>query len=266
MSYSKALNIPFRHYGLSIGNSSFFNGLRINFSDRFVNRINGINITFWPDRSQSFKKWYNNEAEYFSQINGISLGLLPLAGSMNFINIGLAGIAATPGSLSGISSGGLFTAAVRINGISVSGLLTQANTISGLAISGLLLGGTRDINGLAVAGLAVSSDVSDINGVAVSPGIIYCDGILNGVGIAGLYLKSNKVNGLAMGVFSWSDKLRGVSIAVMNKTKQLHGLQIGLINYAANNRKIFRAMPLVNMNFRKTKSASVALNNPLNRD
>ena len=87
MSYSKALNIPFRYYGLSIGNSSYFNGVRINFSDRFVNRINGINITFWPDRSQSFKKWYNNEAEYFSQINGISLGNVWLTEEVDNIEI-----------------------------------------------------------------------------------------------------------------------------------------------------------------------------------
>jgi hypothetical protein len=204
----------------------------------------------WPDRSQSFSKWYNNEAEYDSRINGISAGLLPLAGSMGFINAGLVGIAATPGNLTGISTGGIFTAAVRINGISFSGLVTQANTISGISLSGLLLGATRDINGLAFAGLAVSSDISDKNGVAVSPGIIFCDGKLSGVGIAGLYLKSTEVNGLAIAGFSKSDRMNGMSIALINKSKNLHGIQLGILNYAGNNRRGLKTIPLINLHLK----------------
>jgi hypothetical protein len=46
-SNGKALNLPFKKYGISIGNSYEFNGIRINFADEDVKRINGINFTFW---------------------------------------------------------------------------------------------------------------------------------------------------------------------------------------------------------------------------
>jgi len=41
----KALNLPFRKYGISIGNSYEFTGLRINLINKNVEKINGLNIT-----------------------------------------------------------------------------------------------------------------------------------------------------------------------------------------------------------------------------
>jgi hypothetical protein len=39
-----------------------------------------------------------------------------------------------------------------------------------------------------------------------------------------------------------------VSVALKNHARELHGIQIGLWNVAENNR-IFKIMPLINMNF-----------------
>ena len=66
---SQALNFPTKTAGISIGNSKLFNGLRINFRDRNVDQINGLNITLWQSKQ-------NRDA----QVNGISLGILPTAG------------------------------------------------------------------------------------------------------------------------------------------------------------------------------------------
>jgi len=46
LSNGKALNFPTTKYGISIGNSSEFNGIRIDFADENVKKINGLNITF----------------------------------------------------------------------------------------------------------------------------------------------------------------------------------------------------------------------------
>ena len=42
---AQSINFPTSKFGLSIGNSKNFTGLRINFSDRQVEKINGLNIT-----------------------------------------------------------------------------------------------------------------------------------------------------------------------------------------------------------------------------
>ncbi|MBN1560393.1 hypothetical protein JW998_09095, partial [candidate division KSB1 bacterium] len=62
---AQSLDIPTKHYGLSIGNSSRFTGLRINFSDKDLQEINGVNITFWKARSSKT-----------GVINGLAIGLV----------------------------------------------------------------------------------------------------------------------------------------------------------------------------------------------
>lgn len=47
LSNRKALNFPAKKYGISIGNSHEFTGIRINFADENVKTVNGLNITFW---------------------------------------------------------------------------------------------------------------------------------------------------------------------------------------------------------------------------
>jgi hypothetical protein len=219
----KALNIPFRKYGLSIGNSSEFNGIRINFEDKNVKRINGLNVTFWSDNFLRFEKWIN-EANYSSVINGISIGVMSTAGSMQPINIGLLCVRASPNNLNGLSIGGITVLSGNNNGLSISGLLTQTAVINGIAISGLFVAGVRGINGLAIGGLVVSSDTRDINGVAFSPGVLYCGNNFKGVGTSGIFLRSELFKGVAIAGYTKTNQMFGLSIALYNRTKELHGI------------------------------------------
>ena len=41
----QSLDIPVKGYGISFGNSKKFTGFRLNFRDRQVREINGINVT-----------------------------------------------------------------------------------------------------------------------------------------------------------------------------------------------------------------------------
>ena len=50
LSNGNGLNIPFKKYGFSFGNSHTFNGIRFNFADKDVDRINGINLTLWKNK------------------------------------------------------------------------------------------------------------------------------------------------------------------------------------------------------------------------
>ena len=204
----KALNFPTSKYGISIGNSYEFTGIRINFADENVKKINGLNVTFWLKHAK------NQNAV----VNGVSIGVIPTAGTMQFINLGLLGVG-TNNNLNGVSIGGVVVGSGgNINGLSVSGLITMADgdksVISGIAISGIGIGAHKTINGFAVTAGYLEAE------------------IFNGIAIAG-YANINKMNGL--------------TIALFNRTKELHGVQFGLINYAKNNPKGLRILPLINL-------------------
>jgi len=238
---SKALNFPAKKYGISIGNSAEFNGIRINFADRNVKKINGLNITFWMKMEQ------NQEAI----VNGASIGVIPVARTMQPLNIGLLGIGSSPGNSNGLTVGGLRGG--NINGLAVSGLITMADSdssvISGVALSGLGIGAKYAINGLAIAGLGLGTE-GKINGMAAS--LIWINGgiNLNGIAITAGYLSSDTLKGLSIAGYSKTAYTKGATIAVYNRTKELHGLQFGLLNYAGNNPKGLRVLPLLNLHLR----------------
>jgi len=94
-STSQSLDLAINHVGISIGNSPLLTGLRLNWRDENVVRINGINVTLWTPGSSPR-----------GEVNGLSLGLLaPSAASLNGIVLGGGGIRADR-RLTGVSVGG----------------------------------------------------------------------------------------------------------------------------------------------------------------
>lgn len=243
-SNGKALNFPANKYGISIGNSYKFTGIRINFADENVKIVNGLNVTFW------FKFAKNQNAV----VNGISIGVIPTGGSMQYINLGLLGVG-TSHNLNGVSfAGTVVGSGGNINGLSISGLITRAagsqegeGIFSGIAISGIGLL-ANGINGLAIGGLAVGTD-GDINGVATSLAYIYCEKDFRGIAVTGGYLESEFFNGIAIAGYAKINQMNGISIALYNRTKELHGVQFGLLNYTENNPKGLRILPFINLHF-----------------
>lgn len=236
----KSICFPTKKYGISIGNSHEFNGIRINFADENVKIINGLNITFW------FRKFQNENAV----VNGISIGVMPVAGSMQPINIGLIGVGTAKNNLNGFSFGGILVGSVgNINGLCVSGLITMADgansVISGLVLSGIGIGAHEAINGLALGGLAVGTD-GYINGVASSLTYISAKDNFKGLAVTAGYLNSKIFSGLAIAGYTNTTQMNGISFALFNRTKELHGVQLGLLNFAANNPKSLKLIPLIN--------------------
>lgn len=225
-SDGKALNFPSGRYGISFGNSHNFTGIRINLSDKDVEAIHGLNVTLWLPRS-------NKNAV----VNGISFGLIPNGGKMRPVNLGIIGLGASQ-SLSGLSVSGFFLGSDKINGVSLSGLYTEGKIINGLACSGLFLSSNRNINGLAICPVAIWSE-KDFSGVALTIG----------------YLNTANLKGLSVAGYANTLKTNGVSIALFNRTKELQGIQLGVMNYAGNNPKGLRILPLVNLHLGKNKNS-----------
>ncbi|MGB2988807.1 MAG: hypothetical protein WBC98_02515, partial [Candidatus Zixiibacteriota bacterium] len=67
-SFASSLDIPSRGKGISFGNSKKFDGLRFNLVDKDVEKINGINLTFWIPKK-------NPDAV----MNGLAVGLVGLS-------------------------------------------------------------------------------------------------------------------------------------------------------------------------------------------
>ena len=83
--------------------------------------------------------------------------------------------------------------------------------------------------------------------------------VINGLSMGILIgCHTHKLNGLSVSLFKNVVGIQnGVAISAFNRARELHGIQFGLINYAANNRPLFRYMPFVNFNFKKNSTSQL---------
>lgn len=239
ISNGKAINVPLRKYGISIGNSLEFTGIRINYSDRNVLKSNGINLTIWS----RFRPDYNKN----QVVNGISLGGLATAKTMQPVNLFVVGGMAFE-HLNGLSFGGIGIGSGNISGLCGSGIFLEGGTANGIVFSGLFTYGEEALNGISAGGLAVMTK-GTINGAAISIAGIYSEKSINGIALTAGYLKANVTRGLTLGGYSNIRQVNGISIALLNRAEELRGMQIGVINIAKNNRKGLKCLPLINLHF-----------------
>ena len=252
---AQSLDLTVRDTGISIGDSEEVTGLRINFRDRAMQRVRGINATVWTPRERPGGK-----------VNGVALGL-PLTGSgaLSGIGLGLLGIS-VDSSLTGMVLAGLGAGA--------------GQDIKGIVFTGLGAGAGRDITGIAISGVGVGAG-QHMTGVSLSGVAAGAGGTLRGIHVAGIGIGATNVRGIILSGFAagghdvyalsmapgyfkidHDGRQRGVSIAAFNRirgvqegltigivnwTRQLEGIQIGLIN-GAGNKKRMRWMPFVNWN------------------
>jgi hypothetical protein len=208
-----------RHFKIGIKN----NGICFGNSSKF----NGIRTNFIDKNVKDINGISICGQTESQKTNGISLGLYL---SMDSI-------------MNGLQIGGLGAGASKFNGLSISPGVTVHDTINGIAISGILTY-FKTTNGLQLGLVGTTPfdfmESENLNGVAIGGITIYC---------------TEKASGMILSsILCYSGKLNGVSISCFNVTDELHGFQFGLLNYARNNRKLFRLTPFVNFNLRKMNS------------
>lgn len=224
---AQSLDIPSSRFGISFGNSANFTGLRINWADKQVEHITGVNITLWrADDNPN------------SQVDGISLGLVPEAGTLNGLQAGILGAVAQR-DLNGFSFGILGAGAGNsINGIVLGGLGAGAgDSFTGIAIGGLGVGAGADFTGIAIGGLGAGSG-GDATGILIGGLGAGASGSLSGFsfGLLGAGAGEN-VSGIqfgGLGVGAGND-LRGFSAGVLGVGcgNHLQGVAIGGIGAGA---------------------------------
>ncbi len=267
---ANSLDIPIKGYGVSLGNSPRFTGVRISFVDSSVERINGLNLTLWVPR-----------ANYDAVYNGVSVGLLAItAKTLNGVHVagfGLGGqklrgfgagvIGLGMEDIHGVAVGGLGIGTQVVRGLGVALVGIGSTDFVGMGVAGLGMGGQRHA-GIFVAGLGMGG--TDMHGLFVS-GVGMGGESFRGVGIAGIGMGADSMKGFFLGgaglgaqeitgfgggligigatrmkgLFAGAlvrvtddlpeglAHLTGVSIAAVNLNNGIHeGLAIGLINIA----------------------------------
>jgi hypothetical protein len=224
-----SLDLAVNDVGISFGNSTRFSGLRLNFVDKNVRVINGINLTFWkPDD--------NDRAVY----NGLQVGLIGLAGrEMNGIH--LAGIGIGTESLTGLGIGligmgveeefkGIGLALIGMGGgdfrgVFVGGIGLGAETLHGVG-AGLIGVGASEFRGIGFGGIGLGGD--DIKGIVVGGVGVGGDNI-TGIGLGGIGVGGDKLSGLFAGIIGvGGDDLRGIFMGLAGVGgNELHGAALG---------------------------------------
>ena len=145
---AQSLDLAVNGVGLSIGDSEEITGVRLNFRDRNLRRVTGINATIWMP--------YDG---YGGDIKGLALGL-PLTGGDNIegIGYGLLGVGANA-SITGIAVGGLGAGAGKdLKGIAFGGLGVGAGRdVVGITFGGLGAGAGQDLKGISMGGLGAGA-------------------------------------------------------------------------------------------------------------
>ena len=267
-----AINLRIHRVGLSLGNSAVHTGLRLNWSDAGIERINGINVTIWKPGEP-----------LTGTVNGLALGVAgPGAARINGIAIGLGGVVTrrlmrgiaigglgvvSNGDIRGISLAGLGAVANHdfsglglaglgvvangsFEGIGISGLGTVANgdfkgfgfgvvgTVANGNMTGVAIGGVGAVTngyfaGIGIGGVGMVAN-RGITGIAIGGIGVASDGVLRGGALAGYMVRVREVHGFSAAVLRVkTNTLRGVSIAGFNQVRRMQvGLSIGLLNYA----------------------------------
>lgn len=232
---------PTKKWFIGFGNSPIFTGLRFNFKDRDVEKVNGMSFTMWQPKDDSGE----------GTVNGVSMGL-PLAGGTaerNGLNLGLAGISANE-NLNGVNIGGIGAGAGDdVTGVNIAGLgVGSGGNLSGINVAGIGLGSGDDVKGISFAavGVGAGGDLKGVNIAGVGAGAggdakglnVALVGVgagedmaginLAGVGMgAGGSVKGINVGGVGVGA---GDEITGLNVAAVGVgAPEVKGISIAAV-------------------------------------
>jgi hypothetical protein len=215
------LDLTIDDVGIAIGDAPRVTGLRINFRDRDLERVNGVNLTVWTPY------------EATGDVRGIAIGV-PVTGARRIDGLAIAiagvgaedrlrGIAIAPvGAGAGNELTGLVIAGIgggtggRFTGIAIAGVGVGAGQeVRGAMIGGIGVGTGGRLSGLTIAGVGAGAG-EGVDGVTIAGVGVGSGGRVRGISIAGVGIGAGEgVSGLSIagvGIGSGGE-VRGLSIA-----------------------------------------------------
>lgn len=192
---------------ISIGNHPRVDGLRINFRDRDLGLVRGVNVTLWnPERDAR-----GGTVKGFAiglpltgagEIRGFGAGIFGVEAEGDIRGITLAGVGAgAGGTLSGISIAGIGAGAGGgVRGLTVGGIgVGSGGDIGGIAVGGIGAGAGGDVRGIVIGGIGAAAGGS-VTGLAVGGVGVGGGGDVRGIAIGGVGVGAGgRLTGLAIG-------------------------------------------------------------------
>ena len=191
------------------------------------------------------------------------------------------------GQVNGISFAVVYSALLRMNGINISPLFAYDSLGNGITIGGLFAGGEvhhglsvglfgtiykqknvgvglsavpYGIGGDTLYGLfgpyAVGTPIGTaedyakvLSGVSITALLTQAHH-LNGLGVSGVFLCADTLQGVAIGAYTKIRHVRGLVVGAVNVSERVQGVEFGLVNIVRGNRRWLRVLPLVGFGWR----------------
>ncbi len=219
---AQSLDLPVRGYGLSIGDSREHVGLRLNFRDRRLRSMKGVNVTIWtpsnPARAEVRGVAIGLPMTGGKNLHGVSMALFGVGAEESLRGIAFGGIGAgAGGSATGVMIGGIgagaggSTRGIMIGGIgagaggSATGVMIggigagAGGNVQGLVLSGIGAGAGGNFRGISASGIAAGAG-GDLTGIHVAGVAVGAGGNASGILVGGVAAGSGgELRGLAIG-------------------------------------------------------------------
>lgn len=273
---AQRLDLTVDGYGLVIGNKPRVNGVRLNFRDRGLDRVNGINATLWtpyePISGSVYGLALGLPVTGASRIEGIALGVFGVGAEQEIRGIGIAPIgigsggrlwglmiggigAGAGGDVQGIGIGGIGVgsggsargifiggigagAAGNVEGLSIGGIgVGGGGTMRGIQLGGVGVGSGGSITGLSIGGVGVGA-AGDIKGINLAGVGVGAGGLVKGLTIAGLGAGASRLEGIVLtGFGAGGERVKGLIVAPFY-FKVTEGGELTGVSFSAYNRVI----------------------------
>ena len=190
---AQSLDLMVNNTGLSIGDSRFVRGIRLNFRDRNLDRVDGINATIW----------YPFDDARGGVVKGLALGV-PVTGARRIsgLGIGIGGVGAED-EITGLGLGGFGVGAGGdVKGIMLGGFGVGAGgDVTGLTIGGFGAGSGGNVRGITIGGFGAGAG-GDVTGLQIGGFGVGGGGNVTGITIGGFGAGAGgDVKGLTIGGF-----------------------------------------------------------------
>lgn len=220
---AQSLDLMIDNTGLSIGDSRLVRGIRLNFRDRNMERVDGINATIWTPYEDARGGEVNGIALGLpltgaDRISGLGVGIFGVAAEEDFSGIGIGGFGVGSGNdASGILIGGFGVGAGgNVRGLTIGGFGAGAGgSVTGITIGGFGAGAGGSVSGLQIGGFGVGSG-GDVRGISIGGFGAGAGGDITGLTIGGFGAGAGgDVSGVTLaGIAAGSGgTLRGLTVA-----------------------------------------------------
>lgn len=248
---AQSLDLMVDDVGISIGDSRRVTGIRLNYRDRRMEKVVGVNVTLWTpyetNRGIVRGLALGLPATGASRIDGVAAGIFGLGALQSIHGLALGGIGLGAGTdIEGIAIGGIGLGVGQdVRGLAIGGIgMGVGQNMHGLAVGGIgvgvggsakgiLVGGIGagvggDMIGLSIAGIGIGAGGSvtgltvtgigmgaggDVTGVQLAGVGIGAGGTLRWVSVAGIGIGAPRIEGLAIASAVGAEQVRGVVIA-----------------------------------------------------